>query len=57
MRHTHISIRLMEGGDIYQIAKNSRNSVEMIQKFYALHIMAVLDAAATQRDAAEAEAA
>ena len=39
-------MRLMEGADIYQIAKNCRTSVEMIQKFYASHIMAILDAAA-----------
>jgi len=28
-------MRLMEGADIYQIAKNCRASVEMIEKFYA----------------------
>jgi hypothetical protein len=28
----------MEGADIYQIAKNCRTSVEMIEKFYASHI-------------------
>jgi len=27
----------MEGADIYQIAKNCRTSVEMIEKFYAAH--------------------
>jgi hypothetical protein len=36
----------MEGADIYQIAKNCRTSVEMIQKFYAAHIKNALDAAA-----------
>ena len=35
--------RLMEGADIYQIAKNCRTSVEMIEKFYAAHIKTVLD--------------
>ena len=36
----------MEGADIYQIAKNCRTSVEMIEKFYASHIKTNLDAAA-----------
>ena len=36
----------MEGADIYQIAKNCRTSVEMIEKFYAAHIKNTLDAAA-----------
>ena len=40
-------MRLMEGADIYQIAKNCRTSVEMIEKFYAAHIKNTLDAAAT----------
>jgi integrase len=38
LRHTYICMRLMEGADIYQIAKNCRTSVEMIEKFYAAHI-------------------
>lgn len=36
----------MEGADIYQIAKNCRSSVEMIEKYYASHIKTSLDAAA-----------
>ena len=36
----------MEGADIYQIAKNCRTSVEMIEKYYAVHIKTSLDAAA-----------
>jgi hypothetical protein len=32
--------------DIYQIAKNCRTSVEMIEKFCAVHIKNALDAAA-----------
>jgi hypothetical protein len=36
----------MEGADIYQIAKNCRTSVEMIEKYYAAHIKTSLDAAA-----------
>ena len=46
LRHTYICLRLMEGADIYQIAKNCRTSVEMIEKYYASHIKTHLDAAA-----------
>ena len=46
LRHTYICMRLMEGADIYQIAKNCRTSVEMIEKYYAAHIKTSLDAAA-----------
>ena len=46
LRHTYICLRLMEGADIYQIAKNCRTSVEMIEKFYAAHIKTALDTSA-----------
>tara|TARA_B100000965_G_scaffold337317_2_gene304065 strand:+ start:1105 stop:2421 length:1317 start_codon:yes stop_codon:yes gene_type:complete len=46
LRHTYICFRLMEGADIYQIAKNCRTSVEMIEKFYASHIRTSLDTSA-----------
>ena len=46
LRYTYICMRLMEGADIYQIAKNCRTSVEMIEKFYAAHIKNTLDASA-----------
>lgn len=46
LRHTYICLRLTEGADIYQIAKNCRTSVEMIERFYATHIKTALDAAA-----------
>jgi integrase len=46
LRHTYISFRLMEGADIYQIAKNCRTSVEMIEKYYASHIKDRLDTSA-----------
>lgn len=46
LRHTYICLRLMEGADIYQIAKNCRTSVEMIEKYYASHIKNTLDASA-----------
>ena len=45
LRHTYICLRLTEGADVYQIAKNCRTSVEMIQKFYAAHIKNALHAA------------
>jgi hypothetical protein len=43
---TPICFRLMEGADIYQIAKNCRTSVQMIEKFYAAHIKTMVDATA-----------
>jgi integrase len=46
LRHTYICLRLMERADIYQIAKNCRTSVEMIQKHYAAHLKNSLNAAA-----------
>lgn len=46
LRHTYISLRLLEGADIYQIAKNCRTSVEMIQKHYAIHLKNMIDTAA-----------
>jgi integrase len=46
LRHTYICMRLMEGADVYQIAKNCRTSVEMIEKFYAAHLKHTLDASA-----------
>ena len=46
LRHTYICMRLMEGADIYQIAKNCRTSVEMIERHYAVHLKNTLDATA-----------
>ncbi|MEZ0081527.1 tyrosine-type recombinase/integrase [Bradyrhizobium japonicum] len=46
LRHTYICLRLMEGADVYQIAKNCRTSVEMIEKFYASHLVNTLDTTA-----------
>lgn len=46
LRHTYICLRLMEGADIYQIAKNCRTSVEMIEKYYAAHLKNMIDTAA-----------
>ena len=42
-RHLHLPAL---DADIYQIAKNCRTSVEMIEKYYAAHIKTSLDAAA-----------
>ena len=49
LRHTYISMRLMEGADIYALAKNCRTSVEMIEKHYAVHIKDAIDASAVNR--------
>jgi len=49
LRHTYICMRLIDGADIYVLAKNCRTSVEMIQKFYAAHIKDLLDASAINR--------
>ncbi len=46
LRHTYICLRLLEGADIYQVAKNCRTSVEMIEKYYAAHLKTRLDASA-----------
>ena len=46
LRHSYISFRLLEGADIYQIAKNCRTSVEMIEKHYAVHLKNAIDASA-----------
>ena len=46
LRHTYICFRLMEGADIYQVAKNCRTSVEMIEKYYDSHIKNMLNASA-----------
>jgi|SRR5579863_5751323 len=46
LQYTYICLRLMEGADIYQIAKNCRTGVEMIEKYYASHIKTSLDAVA-----------
>ena len=46
LRHSYISFRLLEGANIYQIAKNCRTSVEMIEKHYAVHLKNSLDATA-----------
>jgi len=34
---------LLEGADIYQVAKNCRTSVEMIEKHYAAHLKDMID--------------
>jgi integrase len=46
LRHTYICMRLMEGANVWQVAKNCRTSVEMIEKFYAAHLKNAIDAAA-----------
>ncbi len=44
LRHTYICLRLMEGADICQIAKNCGTSVGVIEKYYASHIKTSPDA-------------
>jgi len=46
LRHTYICFRLLDGADIYQLAKNCRTSVDMIEKFYAAHLKNAVDASA-----------
>jgi integrase len=46
LRHTYISLRLTERANIYEMTKNFRTSVEMIQKYYASHIADFIDAGA-----------
>ena len=46
LRHTYISMRLMEGANIHQIANNCRTSMQMIEEHYAIHIKHRLDASA-----------
>jgi len=46
LRHTYISMRLMEGANIHMLANNCRTSVQMIEEHYAAHIKDRLDAAA-----------
>jgi integrase len=46
LRHTYICLRLLDGADIYNLAKNCRTSVEMIEKHYAIHLKNVIDASA-----------
>lgn len=46
LRHTYVCMRLLEGANIYQIAKNCRTSVGTIEKFYGAHLKTQLNAAA-----------
>lgn len=46
LRHTYICMRLLEGANIYEVAKNCRTSVEMIEKFYGRHLNNTIDASA-----------
>lgn len=46
LRHTYISLRLLNGANIYELAKNCRTSIGTIEKHYAAHLKTQLDAAA-----------
>lgn len=43
LRHSYICFRPIEGADIYQVAKNCRTSVEMIEKHYTAHLKDMID--------------
>jgi integrase len=43
LRHSYICFRLLEGADIYQVAKNCRTSMEMIEKHYTAHLKDMID--------------
>jgi integrase len=45
LRHTYICLRLMNGANIYQLAKNCRTSVAMLENYYATHISTRIDTA------------
>ncbi len=44
LRHPYVCLRLLEGADIYQVVKNCRTSVEMIEKFDGRHLKNNIDA-------------
>jgi integrase len=46
LRHTYISMRLIEGAPIWQVAINCRTSVQMIEEHYAAHIKNRIEASA-----------
>ena len=46
LRHTYVSLRLLEGANIHMLANNCGTSVEMIEAHYAAHIKDRIDAAA-----------
>ncbi len=60
LRHSYICFRLLSGDDIYDIARDCRTSVEMIEKHYVAHLadmMTVRDGKRSrqERDGAEAQ--
>ena len=38
LRHTYICLRLLDGANAYEIAKNCRTSVDMIEQHYGVHL-------------------
>ena len=55
LRHSYICFRLLEGADIYQVAKNCRTSVEMIEKHYAAHLKDMIDTSLVNKRKAKAK--
>lgn len=43
LRHTYICLRLLDGAHPWELAKNCRTSVEMIDKNYAVHLKNYVD--------------
>ena len=43
LRHTYISMRLIDGADIVQVANNCRTSVQMIHEHYGAHLRELVD--------------
>jgi hypothetical protein len=46
LRHSYICLRRHEGADIYQVAKNCRTSIELIEIYYGRHLKNNSDASA-----------
>ncbi len=49
LRHSYISFRLANGANIYEIAKNCRTSVKMIEDHYAVHLKNRISTEGTNR--------
>ena len=44
LRHSYICFRLLEGANIYELAKNCRTSVQIIERHYAAHLKDMINA-------------
>lgn len=57
LRHTYISMRLIDGANIVQVANNCRTSVQMIEEHYGAHIRELIDASQLNRRRSRVERA